>query len=68
MKDQHFDSMSVGMLDFKSGRLEKFSLVEGLQVESSPVFDLASLTKPLVLGTNWLKNQKKMPEDYITAY
>jgi CubicO group peptidase (beta-lactamase class C family) len=56
MKDQHFDSVAVGIIDFKKLSFESFEISAGV-VSSKPYlyFDLASLTKPLTNSAVRLK-------------
>lgn len=52
MLNQSFDSMALGLIDFKNASFESLDLVDPTYSELGPVFfDLASLTKPLTFGT-----------------
>lgn len=51
MRKQSFDSMALGLVDFKAQNFEFIELIEPAYAELGPVyFDLASLTKPLTFG------------------
>lgn len=55
---QHFDSLAVGVLDFKTGDFQSFTYFERKPYEGKIFFDLASLTKPFTLASTYLKNPK----------
>lgn len=64
MRDQHFDCLAVGVVDFSKHSFKNFELCE-----PDSFFDLASLTKPLTLGLVYSldpnlfdKNQKLLLE------
>ncbi|MCO4792462.1 MAG: serine hydrolase [Bacteriovoracaceae bacterium] len=65
MKDQHFDSIAVGVLDFDSSKFESFEYSRELGFSKTPnlFFDLASLTKPLTLATSYLLNPNIFSEE-----
>ncbi len=51
MLKQSFDSMALGLVDFKDKSFETLDLIDPTYSELGPVFfDLASLTKPLTFG------------------
>ncbi len=51
MRKQSFDSMALGLVDFKAQSFEVVELIDEAYAELGPVyFDLASLTKPLTFG------------------
>lgn len=56
LKDQHFDSLAVGVLDFSQGSFHSFEILEKEIISPKPFayFDLASLTKPLTLASTKL--------------
>lgn len=56
MGNQHFDSLAVGIIDFKTRRFESFELsADILSTKPYLYFDLASLTKPLTNSAVRLK-------------
>jgi CubicO group peptidase (beta-lactamase class C family) len=62
--DQHFDSLAVGVIDFKNKSFESFEISATNIVSSNPYlyFDLASLTKPLTNSAVRLKNPELFNE------
>ncbi|MCB9060069.1 MAG: serine hydrolase [Halobacteriovoraceae bacterium] len=66
MKNQHFDSIAVGVLDFKKGTSKCFEYSKG-QWHSSPylIYDLASLTKPLTNSLSVISNLDKIKNKKI---
>lgn len=53
LKDQHFDALAVGVIDFNKSSFETFEInlsPNQNSLESGGIFDLASLTKPLTLS------------------
>lgn len=58
MKDQHFDVVSVAVVDFLRQAVTSYELVEGKEVVGGQrmYFDLASLTKPLTVGLVYLRS------------
>ena len=63
MSQQHFDSLGVSVVDFKSNSFESFELSAGV-FSSRPYlyFDLASLTKVLTNSAVYLKNPEIFDE------
>lgn len=57
LENQHFDSLAVGVIDFKNNKFESFEVSATNVVSSKPYlyFDLASLTKPLTNSAVRLK-------------
>jgi len=53
LEQQTFDFLSVAVIDFKSHKYDFFNLNK---LGTDPIFDLASLTKPLTLSLNYFKN------------
>jgi CubicO group peptidase (beta-lactamase class C family) len=51
MGEQHFDSLAIGLVDFRGQSFKGFQLFEQEEVEDLGFFDLASLTKPLTLSS-----------------
>jgi hypothetical protein len=53
LEDQHFDSLAVGVIDFKNQKFESFEVSATNVVSEKPYlyFDLASLTKALTNST-----------------
>lgn len=58
LRDQHFDSLAVGIIDFKNKTFETFEIAATNVVSPKPYlyFDLASLTKPLTNSAVRLKS------------
>lgn len=55
MPSQHFEGMSLAVIDFKSYSFESFEIIpETFRELGETYFDLASLTKPLTLGVSAL--------------
>lgn len=61
---QHFDSLAVGMIDFKNNSFESFEISATNIVSTTPYlyFDLASLTKPLTNSAVRLKHPELFDE------
>ena len=57
LQDSHFDHLAFAKLDFKNSKTISWCLNKSGDVNHKVFFDLASLTKPLVLGLYFLKNQ-----------
>lgn len=57
LSNQHFDSLAVGVIDFKNKSFESFEIAATNVVSDKPYlyFDLASLTKPLTNSAVRLK-------------
>lgn len=56
MNDQHFDSIAVSVIDFKSGQFDSFEMSAGIfSTKPYLYFDLASVTKPLTNSAIRLK-------------
>lgn len=64
LKNQHFDSLAVGVLNFSKGTYESFEILHKNIVSPRPFayFDLASLTKPLTLASTKLKHPELFDE------
>lgn len=64
---QHFDSLAVGVIDFKNKSFESFEISASNVVSSKPYlyFDLASLTKPLTNGAVLLKQPELFSSDML---
>jgi len=65
MKNQHFDSLAVGVIDFEKFSFESFEIHDKKRFVSKSdefFFDLASLTKPLTLSTVYLKSPELFDE------
>lgn len=58
LENQHFDSLAVGVIDFKNNQFESFEISATNVVSSKPYlyFDLASLTKALTNSAVRLKS------------
>lgn len=58
LKDQHFDCLAVGILDFQNNDYSNFEITSKNIISDYPFmyFDLASLTKPLTNSAALLKN------------
>jgi CubicO group peptidase (beta-lactamase class C family) len=54
LKNQHFDSLAIGRIDFTKSSFESFCLREDKLTDEKIFFDLASLTKPLTLAASHL--------------
>ena len=54
---QNFDSLALSIIDFKSESFSSLEFFQGQETLQSKVFDLASLTKPLVLGVSFLSRK-----------
>lgn len=65
LHDQHFDSLAVGVIDFKNKKYESFEISAVNIVSEIPYlyFDLASLTKPLTNSSVKLKNPELFSKD-----
>lgn len=50
LQQQNFDYLSFAVIDFKTEQFNGFNLWRGGELSFEPVFDLASLTKPLTLS------------------
>ena len=63
MGDQHFDSLAVSVIDFKSNSFESFELSADI-FSTNPYlyFDLASITKPLTNSAVRLKDPELFDE------
>lgn len=60
LQDQHFDTLAVGLIDFKNNKFESFEISATNIVSTRPYlyFDLASLTKVLTNSAVKLKSPK----------
>lgn len=65
LRQQHFDSLAVGVIDFKSHSFETFEISAQEIVSPKPYlyFDLASVTKPLVNSTIYLKSPELFTDE-----
>jgi CubicO group peptidase (beta-lactamase class C family) len=66
MTNQHFDTLAVGVIDFKSKKFETFELHADV-FSSKPYlyYDLASVTKPLTNGAVYLKHPELFDESMM---
>ena len=66
MSNQHFDSLAVGVIDFKKSSFESFEISAGV-ISSNPYlyFDLASVTKPLTNSAVRLKYPELFDESMM---
>lgn len=64
LREQHFDSLAVGIIDFKKNAFESFEISATNIISPRPYlyFDLASLTKPLTNSAVWLKHPEIFDE------
>lgn len=64
LSDQHFDSLAVGIIDFKNKSFESLEISATNVVSTKPYlyFDLASLTKPLTNSSVRLKSPEFFDE------
>jgi CubicO group peptidase (beta-lactamase class C family) len=62
LSNQHFDSIAVGVLDFKQHSFESFEFTPR---QNTAIFDLASLTKPLTLGVAYLAHPELFGQEEI---
>lgn len=63
MGNQHFDSIAVGVIDFKSKTFESFEMqADVFSTKPYLYFDLASLTKPLTNSAVFLKTPELFDE------
>jgi CubicO group peptidase (beta-lactamase class C family) len=64
LEDQHFDSLAVGIIDFKNQKFESFEISATNIVSEKPYlyFDLASLTKALTNSAVRLKSPEVFDE------
>lgn len=59
MQNQNFDTLAVGVLDFKTHVVETFQYNSNKGVFTDDLyFDLASMTKPLTMGAAFLLHEK----------
>ncbi|WP_127716580.1 serine hydrolase domain-containing protein [Halobacteriovorax sp. HLS] len=66
MKQQHFDNIAVGVIDFKKKKIETIEWHENYFVNSRYerfYYDLASLTKPLTLAATYLLDPSKFTDE-----
>ena len=61
LKEAPFDSLAYAFVDFKSGEFKSFDL----SPFDETLFDLASLTKPLVLSLSYFLDKKIFNEDLL---
>jgi len=66
LRDQNFDCLAVGVLDFKSKKFKALEISEKNIISPSPFlyFDLASLTKPLTLFAVKCHDPKLWQKDF----
>lgn len=64
LNGQHFDSLAVGVIDFKTHQFESFEISATNVISSKPYlyFDLASMTKPLTNSAVRLKRPELFDE------
>jgi CubicO group peptidase (beta-lactamase class C family) len=65
MEEQNFNTLAVGVIDFATGKSQKFMISsddELLDAEKI-YFDLASVTKPMTLHLSYLKHRELFDED-----
>ena len=64
LKEQHFDTLAVGIIDFKNKSFESLEIAATNIVSTKPYlfFDLASLTKPLTNSAVRLKSPELFDE------
>jgi len=67
LKNQHFDTLAVGVLDFNKSEYESFEIhnKKDLNPKIKFYFDLASLTKPLTLAATYLKHGELFDEKMV---
>lgn len=65
MGNQHFDSLALGVVDFKKKDFQSFQFVSGSFIETPVWFDLASITKPFTIGLKWLMERDALGEEWI---
>ena len=67
LEDQHFDSLAVGIIDFKNNKFESFEISATNIVSERPYlyFDLASLTKALTNSAVKLKSPEVFDENSL---
>lgn len=66
IKNQHFDCLAVGVIDFKKSGYDAIQLTENNFFNDVDLyFDLASLTKPLSLGVAYLSNESKFSQEML---
>jgi len=66
MPQQHFDSLAVGVIDFKTKKFETFEMqAEVLSTKPYLYFDLASVTKPLTNSAVCLKYPELFDESMM---
>lgn len=66
MKEQHFDAIAVGVIDFRSKTFECFEFLANVESKEPYLyFDLASLTKPLTNSAVYLKHSDKFTNDML---
>lgn len=67
LKDQHFDTLAVGIIDFKNKSFESLEISATNVISSKPYlyFDLASLTKPLTNSAVRLKSPELFDENIM---
>ena len=65
LDQSHFDHLAFSQIDFDSQSFESwcFNQDSSWPMQNQVFFDLASLTKPLVLGTYFLKNRDKFTNE-----
>lgn len=67
MRDQHFDSVAVGVVDFQKNAFQSFEISAQNVLSEKPYlyFDLASLTKALTSATIWLKSPELFDKNLL---
>jgi CubicO group peptidase (beta-lactamase class C family) len=64
LKEQNFDFLSFALIDFKRQSFEGFDLSKTGELSYAPIYDLASLTKPLTLSFAALRHPKLFTNQY----
>ena len=67
MRNQKFDALAVGIIDFKLGDFNSFEIHSSNVFSKTPelYFDIASLTKPVTLAANYLLHPEWFNNDMI---
>lgn len=67
MKNQSFDTLAVGLLNFVDYSFKSLEITKKNQIEPSPrlYFDLASITKPLTLALSYLEDPKSFSDEML---
>lgn len=67
METEHFDTLAVGVLDFKARNYRTFEITNRSVVSKNPYlyFDLASITKPLTLSSTYLLHPELFDDEML---